>query len=285
MRWIVGIDVRGRSRGTVQLAAWLRSHLRAASPEFIAVHVVDERIRDSAKIVSEVVAAGERALADAAEHSGVDNPFSAVRVVFGASIEDGLTQAATAAGIDALVIGRIARRDGHSLIRLGSVARRLLRRLPAPIVVVPPDLMATDIGGGAVTLATDLGPTSLEAARFATRLARGLTRDLLVTHVDPYSDVGRDLVGDAAILAAWRPRATGAEVDQWVREHGIPAARTSISEAGVVEGLLEQAKLADAPLLVCGSRRLTATDRLFTSSVGTDLARVADRPVLIVPSA
>jgi nucleotide-binding universal stress UspA family protein len=48
---------------------------------------------------------------------------------------------------------------------------------------------------------------------------------------------------------------------------------------------LNDARAADACAIVCGSRRLAVVDRLFTASVGTDLARVSDRPVLVVPSA
>jgi len=286
MRWIVGIDLHERSDGAVHMAAWLRAqHRGEAAPELVGVHVVDERLRDSARVMSEVIAAGKRALASAAERCGVANPFTDVRVVLAPSVEEGLARAATGPGIDGLIIGRIAPREGRRLVRLGSVARRLLRSLPAPVLVVPPNLVGADLGSGGIVLATDLGTTSVDAGRFASRLARELGRDLIATHLDPAMAIGPDLLGDRTILAAWTPRRTLADVDAWVREHQLAVARTTLSAEGVVEGLLEEASREHAPILVCGSRRLSVLDRIFTSSMGTDLARFADVPVLVVPSA
>jgi nucleotide-binding universal stress UspA family protein len=37
-------------------------------------------------------------------------------------------------------------------------------------------------------------------------------------------------------------------------------------------------------MLVVGSRQLSLAERIFSSSVGSDLARLADRPVLVVPA-
>jgi nucleotide-binding universal stress UspA family protein len=285
MRWIVGIDLRERSHGAVHMAAWMRAHHRGAEPaEFVGIHVVDERLRDSARVMSEVIAAGKRALASVAEQCGVADPFTDVRVVLAPSVEQGLARAASHAGIDGLLVGRIAPSEGRSVVRLGSVARRLLRSLPAPVLVVPPNLVGSDIGGGAIMLATDLGETSIAPARFSSRVASELGRDLVVSHSDPERDVGHDLLGDRTLLASWTPRRTLADVDAWVREHEIPAARTHITHDGVVDGLLAAAHREGAAILACGSRQLGAVDRIFTSSVGTDLARLADRPVLIVPS-
>src|SRR5690606_22269602 len=41
-----------------------------------------------------------------------------------------------------LIVGRKAASDGKDLVRLGTVARRLLQRLVVPTFVVPPDLEA-----------------------------------------------------------------------------------------------------------------------------------------------
>lgn len=285
MRWIVGIDLRERSHGAVHMAAWMRAQYRGTEPaEFFGIHVVDERLRDSAKVMSEVIGAGRQALASVAEQCGVADPFTDVRVVLAPSVEQGLARAAARPDIDGLLLGRIAPREGRSLVRLGSVARRLLRSLPVPVLVVPPNLVGNDIGGGGIMLASDLGEASLAAARASSQLASELGRDLVATHLDPGRDFGHDLLGDRMILASWTPRRTLADVDAWVREHAIPATRTSIVDDSIVEGLLAAAHREDAAILACGSRRLSTLDRVFTSSVGTDLARLADRPVLVVPS-
>lgn len=285
MRWIVGIDLLERSNGAVRMAAWLRGHYRGDSPaEFIAVHVVDERLRDSLKVMSEVTAKARETLASAAERCGVPDPFTDVRVVFAPSVEAGLARAVTAPGVDGLLIGRVAPRDGYRLVRLGSVARKVLRDLPAPVMVVPPDLADSAIGEGGIVLATDLDDMSVAAARFSIRLASELGREVIATHMDPARDVGHDLLGDRTILAAWKPRRTTADLQQWVQEHQLAVGATRLVDDAVVEGLIAIAHHEKAAMLACGSRRLGTIDRIFTSSVGTDLARNAERPVLIVPS-
>lgn len=267
------------------MAAWLRSHYRGDAPvEFVAVHVVDERLRDSLKVMSEVLAEARRSLASAAARCGVPDPFTDVRIVLAPSVASGLARAVKGQSAEGLIIGRIAPREGHRLVRLGSVARKVLRDLPAPVIVVPPDLGDSDIGDGGIVLATDLDETSIVAARFSARLASELGRDVVATHMDPARDVGHDLLGDRTILASWTPRRTLADVEQWVQEHEIPIARTRLVDDAVVEGLLAVAHHEKAAILACGSRRLGTIDRIFTSSVGTDLARLAERPVLVVPS-
>ncbi len=267
------------------MAAWLRSHSRGDSPaELVAVHVIDERLRDSLQAMSEVLAETRKMIASAAARCSVPDPFTDVHVVLAPSAEAGLARAATGPGVDGLIIGRIAPREGNRLVRLGSVARRVLRELPAPVLVVPPDLGENEIGEGGIVLATDLDDTSIAAARFTARLASELGRDLVATHMDPARDFGHDLLGDRTILAAWTPRRTPVDVERWVRENEIPASRTHLVEDAVVEGLLAVAHHEKAAILACGSRRLGTVDRIFTSSVGTDLARLADRPVLVVPT-
>jgi nucleotide-binding universal stress UspA family protein len=284
VRWLVGIDLRERSNGAVRMAAWLRGHHRGDSPaEFVAVHVVDERLRDALLAMSEVLAQARRTLASAAARCGVPDPFTDVRVVLAPSVESGLARAAAAEGADGLVIGRVAPREGYRLVRLGSVARKVLRDLPAPVIVVPPDLGDDEIGDGGIVLATDLHETSIAAARFGARLAGEVDRDLVVTHMDPARDVAHELLRDRTI-ASRTPRRTMADVEQWVQEHGIPAARTRLVDDSVVEGLLAVAHHEKAAMLACGSRRLGTIDRIFTSSVGTDLARLAELPVLVVPA-
>ena len=93
--------------------------------------------------------------------------------------EDGLAHAAE--GAAGLVIGRAARAGEESFVRLGPVARRLLRRLPGPVVVAPRDLMA--VPPGPILLATDLGDATAAALPFAQRLAARHGRPLELVHI------------------------------------------------------------------------------------------------------
>ncbi|NJK31386.1 MAG: universal stress protein, partial [Deltaproteobacteria bacterium] len=69
--------------------------------------------------------------------------------------------------LDALLVGRRARRDEDPIVRLGEVTRRVVRKLPAPVIVVPPDFGddARDLlGSGPIILATDLSDHCIAAA-------------------------------------------------------------------------------------------------------------------------
>jgi nucleotide-binding universal stress UspA family protein len=287
MRWLVGIDLHARSHGAVSTAAWLRAHLRVdpsqAPPEFVGVHVVDERFRESAKVMGALRRAGEEALARAAALGGDAELFRSLEVVMAPSAEDGLQQAAAEFGADAMILGRIAPRGGHELVRLGSVARRMLRRLPVPILIVPPDLERAAIAAGPVLLATDLAPDAAVAAGVAFRLARELGRPIVASHVDSLPDTNQSLLDEIWVQPPVTLRRTRADVEQWCAAQGIVPAQTLLSHGAVVDDLLEHARRVDACMIVCGSRRLAMLDRVFTSSVGTDLSRVTDRPVLLVP--
>ena len=97
------------------------------------------------------------------------------------------------AAASGLVIGRAAERGSRAVVRLGRVARRVLRRLPCPVVVVPPDLSA--VADGPILLATDLDVASASAVTFARDLAARHGRELKVVHVGEtrYSDLIDDL--------------------------------------------------------------------------------------------
>lgn len=289
MRWLVGIDLHARSHGAVNTAAWLRAHLRMdpsrTPPEFVGIHVVDERFRESAKVMSALRRAGEEALARAAALGGDTGLFRSLEVVMAPSPEDGLQQAIAEFGADAMILGRIAPRGGHEIVRLGSVARRLLRRLPVPILVVPPDLERNAIAAGPVLLATDLGADAAVAAGVASTLARGLARPLVAGHVDALPDTTQSLLDEIWVQPPLTSRRTRADVEQWCAAQGVVASKTLLSHGAVVDDLLDHARTTDACMIVCGSRRLAILDRVFTTSIGTDIARVTDRPVLIVPGA
>jgi nucleotide-binding universal stress UspA family protein len=185
---------------------------------------------------------------------------------------------------DGLLVGRVGRRDGRALLRLGRVARRLLRHLPAPVMVVPPDLPRTDVGRGPLILATDLTHHSANAAATAARLAKELRRGLLVVHVEDVWQSTPPLVFEGLGMVPPVPGKKVGDVAAWARAHGLATAEPRLASGGVVESLLALATDEDAPVLICGSRRLDLAERIFVSSTATELARLADRAVLVVPA-
>lgn len=281
MQWITGIDLRARSNGALEMSGWLRDR-EPASARLVALHVVEQHARSSVRddVLDELVASAEAALARTTAALAGGSPFATTRIVVADAAEDALAEAA--ASDDVLVIGRVAPREGRSPVRLGRVARRLLRRLPVPVLVVPPDLVRSTIGSGPIVVATDLEPHSLGAGRLARRLAGELGRPLVVAHV------GLEARGDvvfrpgAGMPLAW-PRNTVADVEAWIRAHELGPATAQLVEGDPVERLLALARDHDAPFVICGSRRLSTVERIYSSSVGVELARDADRGVLLVP--
>ncbi len=279
MRWIVGIDERDTSRGALELAVWLREHARAPhQQELFGVHVVDDHFRTPvsadvrAQLVASAAAATERGLATL----GTPSPLAELHVELDAPVEDVLERYADVLAADVLLLGRIGAREVQGVTRLGRVARRLLRTLPRAVAIVPPDLRRASIGNGPVLLATDLGDDSSTAGKLARRLAASIGRDLAIVYVDTMIDHPRPGADPL-------PHPGLTDLAAWARGQELEPARIRVQHGDVVDKVLAVATEEHAAMIVAGSRRLTLAERIFGASVGTDLARVADRPVLVVP--
>jgi nucleotide-binding universal stress UspA family protein len=287
MRWMIGLDLGARSRGTLQLAEWLSNATRGdAVQQFVAVHVIDEELQRLLRtdLMEELVLRSGKELDATIDASSFAPAVIGRRIVTSGSPEHALAAILATDPCDAIVIGRIASGSERTrLVRLGRVARRLLRRLPRPVVVAPPDLTSASLGSGPLLLTTDLGDASRPAAAFAARLAADLGRDIAVVHVDAGYTTLPTFWGEPLVVPA-PPRRIPADVDDWAKSVGLGSAHTLLAEGDLVENVLDIAKRQDAPLIVCGSRGLSTFDRIFTSSAAMDLARLADRPVAVVPS-
>lgn len=261
MKWLVGLDLDQRAVGALQMATWLR---RSDAERCVGVHVFEPELRPLLRkmLVQHVVASAREELQALIAGLDAPNPFSATEVLIADSPEDGLSHHALTQGFDALLIGRVATRASEAMVRLGPVARRLVRRLPVAVAVAPPDLRCVDVGNGPVLLASDLTEASDAAAVFARKLATSLERELLVVHV------GRSL----------------RDLHAWIDTRSLGDVRSAVIDGEIVDALSNTAQLEQAAMLVCGSRRLSLAQRMFTTSVGTELARLADRTVVVVPS-
>ena len=74
------------------------------------------------------------------------------------------------------------------------------------------------------------------------------------------------------------------DIDDWAQNTGIAPVRTVLVQDSAVENVLDLGKAERAPLIVCGSRQLDLLDRVFASSMASDLARLADRAIAVVPT-
>ncbi|HVH97418.1 MAG TPA: universal stress protein [Enhygromyxa sp.] len=288
-KWILGLDLREGAEGPLVFTRWLKTALAShgVSAEVEPIHVLEQDQVGMLALADrrdESLALAEDAVARTLERTGDPTPLGSVRLVEYGSPEDTLAHAAI--GADGLVIGRLAPRGKDRITRLGGVARRLLRRLPAPTWVVPPDLKPEQIGKGPIILACDADEDSLGATRYALRLADLLRRELLLAHVVPMPygwSLGYLPVESVKQVRA-DLRAQGERLlERWATQHGITGLRGVVTEGIVPEELARLVESEDALTLITGSRKLNALERLFVTSVGSELAASAKCPVVVVP--
>ncbi len=288
--WVLGLDLRERSQGALHFAKWVMARHRAAPADLLhllAVHVVDAgamrralRGEDFDRLLDErrraALAAVQATLGEKAD----------VLVVAGDRADERLAAAAVLHGAEGLVVGRQAKRNEERLVALGQVARRIVRRLPVPTWIVPPDWTEDDATDGPILVAVDGREDSLAALRYAARMGIELGRKVRAAFVvelpepwgEPYANLPR-LLAEARerFLDEARP-----QVQDFLAGAGYGDMPFDVAEGPVVQRLLECADRCDATCIVAGSRRLSLVERFFSSSVGSSLAAASTRPVALV---
>jgi nucleotide-binding universal stress UspA family protein len=287
MKWIVGLDLRPFGQGALEFAAWLHAHTTAE--RLIAVHVLEEAAMRQA-LREHSIGEVERRAREATEafmaRQGLAESYSAIDVVEGVTADASLGAALQLHRATGVIVGRRAPAGEDALVLLGRVARRLLRALPGPVVVVPPDVTRATMGKGPILLATDLHDDCLGAAGFARQLSVATGRPLVVVHtVDIPEQWGLGYVPAATMDQLYgQLRLDGEQgLQAWLTRTGLGDCAAIVAEGPTVARLAAIAKAEDALMLVTGSRKLSLLERVFRSSVGTDLAGAATVPVAVVP--
>jgi nucleotide-binding universal stress UspA family protein len=291
LSWIVGLDTTERCVGALRWVAWLKARARRPGTALVGVHVVEP-----ARLAFAPGGEGDdRTLVEAlrafVDRLGLSEVLDSIDVVRAASAAEGLTSLASRTGAG-LVVGRAARSHGWSLTALGGTARRVLRELPGPVCVVPPDFDIGPADAGPIALALDADDTCVDAVRLATQFGRGVSIAVMGVHVlapidpmtlrpesagayEPFPTTDRDYV---RLEHAARDR-----FEEFFRKHDLEAVDLRLEHGTPAKVIEDVAAREHASLIACGSRRLGLASRLFTTSVGTDLAAHASRPVMIVP--
>jgi nucleotide-binding universal stress UspA family protein len=290
MRWIVGVDVGAGPHGALVFAAWAARTGAPRGGDLVAVHVLeDEHLRVVLRLhhLDEVSAAARQATEETLARHELEVPVEIVQAV---EASDGLAAAAERLTADAIVVGRHAGVDGSGLARLGRIARRTLRELAAPVIVVPHDLTPEAIGPGPVLALSSLGDDSVEAVRFARRLASWAGRELVVAHAVRFAvDRGATYLGSSREgLDGQREQRLSegrSALERWTAANEVRADRIQVVEGSVLASAPRLAREFRAPLLVTGSRMLSGIDRQLHTSVGSELAASAPLAVAVVPPA
>ena len=176
------------------------------------------------------------------------------------------------------------------IVRLGEVTRRLLRRLPVPVVVVPPDFGEADdpgLGDGPIIVGIDLSEHCEGAAVFARDLAARLGRELILAHGTQAFHWGVSYIPAATMekLQEQTRETAGNKLREWAAPLGLANARQHVFMGDPAKNLLQLAYDENASLVVTGSRLLGPVERLFLASVSSEVAAAAACPVAVVPGA
>ena len=288
MRWLAATNLCPESRGVLELLAWLGTQAEGSADEdFRAVCVATERdFFGVADTTHDQISERLRvALTESIRDSPAQGVVATQDVITATSVARGLADEALRQR-SVLVVGRRAERESRKLVRLGGVVRRVLRQLTTPVVVVPADWKGEHAGRGPVLVAVDPTEPSLAAIAFGERLAAELGREAEWVHVLPgVEELGVPYL--ASTQARERRRefheAATRKLHEFLAARGRAPDRTRLVTGPPVEAILETADEADAAVIVTGSRRLSAGERLLSASTGSELASVSPRVVAIVP--
>lgn len=266
-------------------AAWLHEKLgdalvgvHVASPgTFAAMDQTVGLVHSDVRLRMEI----ERSLVDA----GIGDAYARVEVIEAQDPVGPLEERCSEEGAFGMIIGRAARQSSYETVRLGAVARRLLRGLVAPIWVVPPDLRAEGIGDGMVLVAVTPEEASVGAVRVAVRLAAGLGRKIMfVRVVNPLIERSSLYPARETVEKEQtdQQREAEAQARGWLMDLEVEGP-LDVRRGGTLEEILGAVRRHHAAFVVCGTRRLGLLGRIFSGSLSSELAAYSSVPVLVVP--
>jgi nucleotide-binding universal stress UspA family protein len=283
---IVGVDMNGRSRDAVALAAQIA---RGSGAELVLVcaypsddHPV--RVADGGSFRRYLREEAENAIAKARE--GVDG-LALVRplTIAERSPAKGIQSVATHEGAALIVIGS-SHRGGVGRVLAGTTAERLLHGAPCPVAVAPRGFAdRTGDAIDAIGIAYDHSPEAKSALAAATLLARAYGCRLRVIHV-----VDTVMFEEPGLMTGPRHAPPDEEVATEARARladviaTLPDDIDAWPEALIGEPhheLVRDSKNLD--LIVIGSRGYGPHRAVLLGSVSGRLVREAECPVLVVP--
>lgn len=282
MKWLCGVGLRPEETGPIEAAGWLARHKGEVLPFTVvrdpSVWGLDASLRHQMVIEARIKG---QARIDASPGGGA---VGKLEVVYGSSPEDVLCQRARELEAN-ILIGRRSRRDDPRMFRLGSVARRVLRRLPCTVCVVPADADEVSLRSGPVVVAVTKDPGTLQAVPFGRKLAAELGEEVVFVHaLGEFPDALENFEGQTVerLRKSLREKAAD-DVENFFAVNDMGSAQVRLEPGSAVDALLHVARERGASAIVTGSRHLTATQRLFSSSVGSTLAALSEWPVFVVP--
>ena len=167
---------------------WAKAIARRYGSELYVAHVISPA--ETALIPPEYWGATQQMIEEAAarEMQGLDAHLKGIHhkmLLEHGGVTESISATVEKFGID-LVVMATHGREGLGRFILGSVAEEVFRRVPCPVLTVGPKVTAQVIGGPEfreILLATNFGPESLAAARYAVSLAQEFETGLMLLNV------------------------------------------------------------------------------------------------------
>ncbi len=220
--------------------------------------------------------------------AGLPDDIARSTVVAYSEVVSGILDLAGTYRADLIVMG--SRGRGATRLLLGSVAAKVARSAPCPVLVVHSDVhegAASSADWARVLVAVDYSPFSRVAATFAAQLV-GASGTVELLHVwDDRAQEADDLFASSAEVAAWTERARSKEaaaLAEFAATLDVPCSvETYLASGSVARAIVERREEIGAEMVVVGAH---ARQRLAQRILGTtadSVLRNAGCPVLIIP--
>ena len=294
-RILCGVDFSDHSKRALDhaltIAAWYDStvtvlHVSPVMP--VAAYVSGSGMPAYTTMTTEARDALKQSLCRFAGHDAGAAARQELEIAEGGTAETILARA-RALPADLLVLGTHGR-SGFERWVLGSVAERVLRLAPCPVLTVPRAAGAAPILFKRIVCAIDFSDCSIFALGYATSLAQQANAQLTVVHViELPPDIPREvhetvLAGPRSLreyIALAEEEGRG-RLDDAVadREHASVTVDKVLAAGKPYREILRVAAEHSADLLVLGVHGRGALDRMFFGSTTQHLVRQATCPVL-----
>jgi nucleotide-binding universal stress UspA family protein len=244
-------------------------------------HLAEERRDEIQRLLA--TADRERRLALEAAASGHTDPLHC-HVVPASSAADGIVRTCSQLACDLIVLGTHGRR-GLSHLLLGSVAERVVRTAPVPVLTVRQDWPGPEAGIARVLVPHDFSEHSAAAVRTAAAWAAAADAELTLLHVvEPvvYPEFhSADLIPDT-LIGRLRDRSQSALDEAAAGLVGGARAHTRVVVGRAGDTITAEAQPGSYDLVVMGTRGLSAIEHLLLGSVAESVLRRCPVPLLTV---
>jgi len=205
-------------------------------------------------------------------------------LVRGLSAAEAISETCADLGCDLIVMGTHGRR-GISHLLLGSVAEKVVRTSPVPVLTVRPDATLPANGFGRILVPHDFSEHSEQAVRTAAGWARLMEAEVTLLHaVEPvvYPEFyAVDLLPDEMIS---RLKERSEEALQQVAAELLDglSVRVEVVVGRAGDTIVAAAQPQDHDLVIIGTRGLSAIEHLLLGSVAETVLRRCRLPLLAV---